>query len=133
MAESARELSPRPRVDAVIPKADGSFHDGGQGISGSGAFPQGADGAPAATSEQLRQVLRRGFDGWLEPLSESPADLGVPPERSGNLAIVVIAALEGAIILARIRRDLTPFDALVLELGPLLDAVTRPAARGTSL
>jgi hypothetical protein len=57
----------------------------------------------------------------------------VPPERSGNLAIVVIAALEGAIILARIRRDLTPFDALVLELGPLLDAVTRPAARGTSL
>jgi hypothetical protein len=46
---------------------------------------------------------------------------------------VVIAALEGAIILARIRLDLTPFDALVLELGPLLDAVTRPAARGTSL
>jgi hypothetical protein len=56
----------------------------------------------AATSEQLRQVLRRAFDGWLEPLSESPADLGVPPERSGHLAIVVIAALEGAIILARI-------------------------------
>jgi hypothetical protein len=78
-------------------------------------------------------VLRRAFDGWLELLSESLADLGVPPERSGNLAIVVIAALEGAIILARIRLDLTPFDALVLELGPLLDAVTRPAARGTSL
>jgi hypothetical protein len=31
--------------------------------------------------------------------------------------------------LARIRRDLTPFDALVGELGPLLDAAataTRP-------
>jgi len=27
-----------------------------------------------------------------------------------------------AIILARIRRDLTPFNALVVELGPLLDA-----------
>jgi AcrR family transcriptional regulator len=77
----------------------------------------------AATSEQLRQVLRRAFDGWLEPLSESLAELGVPAERSDNLAIVTIAALEGAIILARIRRDLTPFDALVLELGPLLDAV----------
>jgi len=24
-------------------------------------------------------VLRRAFDGWLEPLPESPADLGVPP------------------------------------------------------
>jgi AcrR family transcriptional regulator len=86
----------------------------------------------AATSEQLRQVLRRGFDDWLEPLSESLVELGVPPERSDNLAIVVIAALEGAIILARIRRDLTPFDALVLELGPLLDAVARPAAPGST-
>ena len=83
----------------------------------------------AATSEQLRQVLRRAFDGWLEPLSGSLVDLGVPAERSGNLAVVIIAALEGAIILARIRRDLTPFDALVLELGPLLDAVTRPVTR----
>jgi AcrR family transcriptional regulator len=86
----------------------------------------------AATSEQLRQVLRRAFDGWLEPLSESLAELGVPVERSGNLAIVIIAALEGAIVLARIRRDLSPFDALVMELGPLLDSVARPAAPATS-
>src|ERR1700736_5733523 len=85
----------------------------------------------AATSDQLRPVLRRAFDGWLKPLSESLIDLGVPPERSDSLAMVVIAALEGAIILARIRRDLTPFDALVLELGPLLDAVACPAAPGT--
>ena len=84
----------------------------------------------AATSEQLRQVLRRAFDGWLEPLSESLVELGVPAERSDNLAIVVIAALEGAIVLARIRHDLTPFDTLVLEIGPLLDAVARPAASG---
>src|SRR5258707_1200523 len=57
----------------------------------------------AATSEQLRKVLRRAFDGWLEPLSESLVDLGVPLERADTLAVVVIAALEGAIILARIR------------------------------
>jgi AcrR family transcriptional regulator len=85
----------------------------------------------AATSERLRQVLGRAFDGWLEPLSESLVDLGVPIDRSDNLAIVIISALEGAIILARIRRDLTPFDALVLELGPLLDAVARPAIPAT--
>jgi AcrR family transcriptional regulator len=87
----------------------------------------------AATSEQLRQVLQRAFDGWLQPLSESLVELGVPLERSDNLAVVIIAALEGAIVLARIRRDLTPFDALVLELGPLLDAVARPAAGETPL
>ena len=80
----------------------------------------------ATTSTQLRQVLRRAFDGWLEPLSQSLVDLGVPRERCDNLAIVIISALEGAIILARIKRDLSPFDALILELGPLLDAVARP-------
>jgi AcrR family transcriptional regulator len=80
----------------------------------------------AGTSDQLRQVLRRAFDGWLEPLSESLVDLGVPLERSDNLAVLIIAALEGAIVLARVRRDLTPFDALVSELGPLLDAVAAP-------
>jgi hypothetical protein len=48
-------------------------------------------------------------------------------DRSDNLAVVVIAAIEGAIILTRIRRDLSLLDALVLELGPLLDAVACPA------
>ena len=80
----------------------------------------------AGTSEHLRDVLRQAFDGWLTPLSEGLIDLGVPPERSDGLAVVIISALEGAIILARIRRDLTPFDALVSELGPLLDAVATP-------
>jgi AcrR family transcriptional regulator len=99
---------------------------------------QFSDGCPlvaaaadtAATSEQLRQVLRRAFDRRLEPLWQSLVDLGVPLERADNLAIVIIAALEGAIILARIRRDLIPLDALVLELGPVLDAVARPVAPG---
>jgi AcrR family transcriptional regulator len=80
----------------------------------------------AGTNAQLRQVLRQAFDGWLEPLVESLVELGVPPERSDSLAVVIIAALEGAIIMARVRRDLTPFDALVRELGPLLD-MTAPA------
>jgi hypothetical protein len=77
-------------------------------------------------------VLNRAFDGWLEPLATSLVDLGIPPERSEDLAIVLIAALEGAIILARIRRDLTPFDALIRELGPVLDGAVRPPVTGTS-
>jgi len=86
----------------------------------------------AATSKQLRQVLHRAFDGWLEPLAKGLVDVGVPVERSEDLAIVVVAALEGAIILSRVRRDLTPFDALTRELGPLLDGVARPVVSETS-
>jgi AcrR family transcriptional regulator len=78
----------------------------------------------AGTSQKLRQVLQRAFDGWLDPLAESLVELGVPAGRADNLSLVIIAAIEGAIILSRVRRDLTPFDALVVELGPLLDAAT---------
>jgi AcrR family transcriptional regulator len=75
-----------------------------------------------ATSDELRQVLRQAFDGWQDPLAAALAELGVPPGRAERLAMVVISALEGAIVYARIRCDLAALDAVVAELGPLLDA-----------
>ena len=48
-------------------------------------------------------------------------------KQNPQIPVVIITALEGAIILARVRRDLTPFDALVGEFGPLLDAVAQSA------
>jgi AcrR family transcriptional regulator len=79
-----------------------------------------------ATSEGLREVILRAFDGWQEPLEEALLELGVEPGRAPALAMVVITALEGAIILARIRRDLVPLDTVVSELGPLLDQAVVP-------
>jgi AcrR family transcriptional regulator len=75
-----------------------------------------------ASHVEVLDALRQIFDGWLEPLGAAFVDLGVPAERASGLATVVISALEGAIILCRLRRDLVPLDALVAELGPLLDA-----------
>ena len=76
----------------------------------------------AASSDELRRVLRRAFDGWQEPLMTALVELGVPDQRAEGLAMLVISALEGAIIMARVRCDLAPLDALVAELGPTLDA-----------
>lgn len=85
----------------------------------------------AATNESLRSVIRGAFDAWLQPLSEALIELGIPSGRAPGLATVVISALEGAIVLCRIRRDLAPFDALVEEVGPLLDGAVagRPGRR----
>jgi AcrR family transcriptional regulator len=132
LRRSLSELTPRTPGALLASVVDGWRRDltNEQFSAGCPLIAAAAD--TAATSEQLRHVLRQAFDGWLEPLSESLVELGMPPERSDNLAIVVIAALEGAIVMARIRHDLTPFDALVLELGPLLDAVARPAAPGST-
>jgi AcrR family transcriptional regulator len=76
----------------------------------------------AATSDELRHVLARAFDGWQEPLAAALVETGVPARRAPALALVVISAVEGAIILSRIRRDVAPLDAIVAELGPFLDA-----------
>jgi hypothetical protein len=56
-------------------------------------------------------------------------DLGVPAERAEGLALIVISALEGGIILSSIRCDLAPLDALVAELGPVIDATTTSKSR----
>jgi len=45
---------------------------------------------------------------------------GVDRARAGRLATVVLAAFEGAIILARAERDTAPFDAVEQELAVLL-------------
>jgi AcrR family transcriptional regulator len=84
----------------------------------------------AATSDELRAVIARAFEGWVEPMTAALIQTGVPEERAGTLATLVISALEGAIILSRIRRDTGPLDAVEKELGPLLDAAIPRDRRG---
>jgi AcrR family transcriptional regulator len=121
------EIEPRTPSALLVSIVDGWRSDlTSEGFS-AGCPLVAAAADTAANSEHVRNVLQRAFDGWLKSLSEALIELGVPPERSEPLAIVIVSALEGAIILARIRRDLGPFDALVSELSPLLDAVATPA------
>ena len=83
-----------------------------------------------AWNDELRETVRRAFDAWLEPVAAALVEMGVPGERSESLALLIVGGLEGAIVIARTRRDVTPLDTLVNELGPLLDsAVRRPRGR----
>ncbi len=90
----------------------------------------------AATSERLRVAVRDGFAEMQRPLEQALVTLGVPAARAPSLALLMITNLEGALILARSQRELTPLDVVVAELGPILDAAVRPqtnaAARATS-
>lgn len=82
----------------------------------------------ASTSEPLRHAIGQAFSEWQAPLAEGLAALGVPQARAPRLSLLVMSALEGAIILARVRRDLVPLDTLVAELGPFLDAAATERA-----
>jgi AcrR family transcriptional regulator len=76
----------------------------------------------AATSDELRGAIACAFAGWQEPLAAALVECGIPVARAPGLALVVISALEGAVLLARIRQDVSPLDTVVIELGPMLDS-----------
>jgi len=57
---------------------------------------------------------------WHDVISAALVRDGVDRARARRLATVVLAAFEGAIILARAERDTAPFDAVEQELAVLL-------------
>jgi hypothetical protein len=83
----------------------------------------------AASSAGLRDVLSQAFADWVEAIRGALVDLGLPVQRASGLANLVVSALEGAIVLCRVRQELGPLDALEAELGPVLDAA-RPGRAG---
>jgi hypothetical protein len=87
-----------------------------------------------ADSDAIRIVVGRALDDWQDPLIEALRDMGVPEERSVNLAILILSSLEGAIVLARIRHDIAPLEVIVQELAPVLDgAVIAPVADSSAM
>ena len=60
------------------------------------------------------------FDRWSDLIAQRFIADGMPPDRAGELAMLATAALEGAIVLARVRRDLTPLDVVHRQLRNLL-------------
>jgi AcrR family transcriptional regulator len=76
----------------------------------------------AATSPVLRDAARRAMDRWHGSVADALAGLGVPGHRARPLALLMLSALEGALIMARSRQDAEPLDAIVAELAPVLDA-----------
>ncbi|WP_439328759.1 LmrA/YxaF family transcription factor [Amycolatopsis camponoti] len=75
----------------------------------------------AATSDDLREAVGKAFDGWQRPVAATLEEYGVPVARSASLAVLMLSALEGAIVLARAHQDVAPLDTVVAELRPLLD------------
>ncbi|MFI5555082.1 TetR/AcrR family transcriptional regulator [Streptomyces sp. NPDC051738] len=76
----------------------------------------------AESTVSTREAAASAFAAWTGPVAEALADMGVPKERAGALATLMISALEGALLIARAERDVRALTAVARELGPLLDA-----------
>lgn len=75
------------------------------------------DGSP----EPLRAAALV-FESWEDVLAGALREAGVAPARAAALATTVIAAVEGAIVLCRVRRGTEPLDRVIAELDGLVRA-----------
>lgn len=75
----------------------------------------------AGTSEPIREACVDGYASWHGVLGEYFARQGLTAERADDLATVVLAAIEGGLLLARTRRDLAPLRAVATHLHTTLD------------
>ncbi len=64
----------------------------------------------ASTSEPLRQATADVFDSWITAAAGRFAAAGIPDGRARELAIAVLAALEGAFVLSRATRSTIPLE-----------------------
>jgi len=77
--------------------------------------------AAAAASEPIREACADGYASWHGVLGGYLAAQGLSAERADELATIVLAAIEGGLLLARTRRDLAPLRAVATHLHTTLD------------
>lgn len=65
----------------------------------------------ASTNDRLRVATAAVFESWVEALVGSAEMAGIEPAEARPLAVGVIAALEGAFILARAQQSTAPMAA----------------------
>ncbi|MEQ0560670.1 TetR/AcrR family transcriptional regulator [Amycolatopsis sp. NEAU-NG30] len=75
----------------------------------------------AAASDTIREACADGYSSWHGILATYLATQGLSAERAEELATVVLAAIEGGLLLARTRRDVAPLRAVATHLHATLD------------
>ncbi|KZM71914.1 TetR/AcrR family transcriptional regulator [Nocardia terpenica] len=75
----------------------------------------------AGDSEPIRRACVDGFGSWEAAITDFLTDRGLEPVRARELSTVVLAMIEGALLLAKTRRDAAPLRAVADHLRTTLD------------
>ncbi len=73
----------------------------------------------AATDEKVAEIGDRAFDTWTKLITDELERTGV--HEPDALALLCVAALEGALIIARAKRDTGPLRTTAQILGSLIE------------
>ncbi len=74
----------------------------------------------AASSDRLRGECQRIYDAWQAAFADKLMSGGMAEARARRLAQVIIAAIEGGIILCRTNRSRQPLESVAQEMGILI-------------
>ncbi len=77
----------------------------------------------SADDQHLQPAAAAIFKRWHEALTHAIAADGVDTARAERLATMVVAAIEGAVMLCRTQRSTRPLDEVIAELEVLLESV----------
>jgi AcrR family transcriptional regulator len=67
------------------------------------------------------------FRAWREELASLLTDGGLPADRAGAVAAMLIASAEGAVVMSRAERRIEPFDDVAAEVLARVTALTERA------
>jgi TetR/AcrR family transcriptional repressor of lmrAB and yxaGH operons len=77
----------------------------------------------ASSSEGLRETCRLIYEGWQAAFAEKLKAGGMGERRARSLSVLIIAAIEGGVILSRTSRSPEPLKQVASEIGKLIQAV----------
>lgn len=68
----------------------------------------------------LQAACAEAYEAWLTLITETFERLGLSQARAPRLARLTLSAIEGALLLAKATRDITPLEDVATDLSPLL-------------
>ena len=97
------------------------------------------DGCPVATvaldtaaeSEQIRAACVEAYASWRPALVDFLTRQGIDTTRAEGLATTVLATVEGALLLAKTQRDITPLRQVAADLHLLIEGVKQQCSSTT--
>lgn len=76
----------------------------------------------ACNSEPIRVACRDVFASWKQAISDGVVAAGAEPERAAELATIILASIEGALVLARVDGSPEPLRIVGEDLASRLRA-----------
>ena len=74
----------------------------------------------AHVSDALAEVCDQAFTSWTTAMADALVEYEMPRREANRLAMTVLAAMEGALLLARARRNAEPLRTVAREMAALV-------------